>query len=136
MERTSARAVTRFIMPSGFQIPEEAQSAPSTLVSTACPLPAMWDLSTERTARLALSTLMPGHWPVGHVHAIMAQGVTFRESPAPAHADRVTLSHIMMSRCKHVTPCHYAAAVSILAVCNSVKAIYSAGHDDLVAHVY
>ena len=42
----------------------------------------------------------------------------------------------MMSRCKHVTPCHYAAAVSILAVCNSVKAIYSAGHDDLVAHVY
>ena len=90
VERTSARAVTRFIMPSGFKIPIDAQSAPSALVSTACPLPAMWDLSTERTARLALSTLMPGHWPVGHVHAIMAQGVTFRESPAPAHADRVT----------------------------------------------
>jgi hypothetical protein len=89
VERTSVRAITRYVMPSGFRIPTEAQAPVPVLAITANPLPAMWDLSSERTARLALSTLMPGHWPVGHVHAIMAQGVTFRDSPAPAHPDRI-----------------------------------------------
>ena len=90
IERTTVRAAARYIMPVGFQIPT-AESAPAqVLLSAVTPrLPDMWDLTAERTARVALSTLMPGHWPVGHVHAIMAQGETFRESPAPSHPDRL-----------------------------------------------
>ena len=73
--RASRRLVSRGVLPFGFE-PSSAGSRPVAALLTqavsAQQLPDAFDLSTTASARRAVTSLMPGDWSIGYMHALVA----------------------------------------------------------------
>jgi hypothetical protein len=75
--RASRRLVSRGVLPAGFEpssIDGHAQPAAALLAQMLAPhqLPDRFDLTTTAAARRAVTSLMPGDWSIGYMHALVA----------------------------------------------------------------
>jgi hypothetical protein len=77
LARSSRRLVSRGVLPQGFEpasIVDHIRPA-QAMLAQAVPtqlLPARFDLAATATARRALTSLMPGDWSIGYMHALVA----------------------------------------------------------------
>jgi hypothetical protein len=87
--RASRRFVMRGILPAGFE-PEPWEGQAQVLVAgamSAAQLPDQFQFETTVLARRALTSLMPGDWSIGYLHALgaLAEGMDAPGPPGAAH---------------------------------------------------
>jgi hypothetical protein len=103
--RASRRLVSRGVLPLGFE-PAPAPPRPAAaLLAHALPveqLPDRFDLSTTASARRAVTSVMPGDWSVGYMHALVAlDGGMDPNGPASMH---VHLPYLLQSVALEAVP--------------------------------